>query len=151
MKVSLVFKTRLINENGLTLIELLFTLTVITFIISLSVPNLIPIFEKQEENKFITLLKQDVLLLQNYSFRNDNYHRIIFRKDHYQIVFARSEFESIIRHYPSHILLQGNTIILNFNKNGTVVTPRTITFKSKYGNKSIVFPFGKGRFYVKDS
>lgn len=137
------------SERGFTLIELLFTLTVVAFIISLSVPFLIATFEKQKEKQFFTLLKQDILLLQNSTFRTSDYNRIFFRIDHYQIIFDSNKYESIIRQYPQHTSLMGNTTILNFKKDGTVIDPRTITLRSKYGNKDLVFPFGKGRFYVK--
>lgn len=139
------------NEYGFTLIELLITLTIIAFIISLSAPFLINIFERQAEKQFITLLEQDILLLQNSSFGKYEYNRIIFRDDHYTLAFKTDREKYITRHYPKHLTLRyNNTNIINFNHKGTIVNPGTISIKSKHMNKKIVFPFGRGRFYVKE-
>lgn len=139
------------DERGFTLIEMLITLMFIGLMIVLTLPYLIAIFEKQAEKQFFTSLEQDVLLLQNSTFRTFDYNRVIFRKDHYRLALPTDRNESINRQYPKHITLSSDhSLIVEYNHRGTVIDPSTITFRVKNRYIDIVFPFGKGRFYVNE-
>lgn len=137
------------NERGFTLIELLMTLMIIAMMMLFIVPQLINLYEKQIEKQFLTVLEQDFLMLQNSSFQNYDYNRIIFREDSYSLSFAFDSSRQIRREYPKNMTINyNNTNIINFNYKGTIVNPGTLTIRSKHMNKKLVFPFGKGRFYV---
>src|SRR5699024_347343 len=129
--------------------ETLLTLTIIALFISLSAPLLMTTFEKQSEKQFLTLFEQDILYLQNESFGRNSYNRIIFREDYYTIMHDQDVERTIVRHYPEHLTISSNnTNIISFSRTGTIVNPGTISFQSKHKKNKIVFPFGKGRFYV---
>src|SRR5699024_6272268 len=133
-------------ENGFTLVELLFTLSVIAIIASLSVPLLFSSIEKHSENQFLTLFEQDVFSIQNQSFGTNEYIRLIFRQDYYVIIHGNRQDENVIRNYPDHLTVShNNSNIISFNNNGTIMNPGTISMTSKHMNKELVFPFGKGR------
>lgn len=139
------------NERAFTLIELLITLTIITFIIAISSPLLISLIEKQTEKQFLAILEQDVLLLQNSTLNKYEYNRIIFRSDHYEVVFNNRDVKNIVRYYPKNLSISyNNTSAISFNHKGIVTNPGTALVQSDHMLIELIFPFGRGRFYVQE-
>src|SRR5699024_9164033 len=98
-----------------------------------SSPILITLFEKQTEKQFLALFEQDILLLQNNTIDKYEYNRIIFRDDHYELMFNDKNIANIVRHYPIDLSLSyNNTPIISFNDTGTIINPGTLKVKSKY-------------------
>lgn len=136
------------ERNGFTLIEMLLVLTVLSILISLALPAHSSSLTKQQENQFIEVLQNDVLLIQNQaSITSKERMYIRFYDDHYLVLHGRNPSYAK-RDYPDGWSLLTSNRILEFHLNGTVLSPRTFIMHSKKERIALVFPLGKGRFYI---
>lgn len=138
------------KKNGFTLIEMLITLSILSILFLLTIPVQSDLLIKQQEEQFIELLQQDVLFIQNQSskHRRDEMY-IRFYDDYYSILSGVNE-PFVQREYPADWTLVANnqTRLLRFVQSGTVLQPRTLIMYTPTEKLYIVFPLGKGRFYI---
>jgi|SRR5690625_1524632 len=138
------------QRNGFTLIEMLFALTIISVLTLLVVPNLYKLAQKQQTNKFFDVLEADVFYVQNQAIGTSVNSRIVFSSDHYSILNNQNS-EEIKRYYPKHL---SNRIKINhriwFSNLGTIINPTTLIFEDQDTSYWVIFPLGKGRFYIEE-
>lgn len=140
------------NKNGFTLIEMLFTLAILSILILLFVPSFNKTVQNQQVNQFLHVLQSDVLYMQNLSTGNKSDIRMIFNENHYVVTNYLSNDIFIERQYPNDVTIQTRTInYVSFNDKGTIRYPGTIQIKSRHKNYRVIFPLGKGRFYIDES
>lgn len=135
------------NKNGFTLLEMLFSLSITAVIILIIPPFNHNIIENLKKEQFFTLFQSDVLYIQQMQSTTDKNYRIRFFNEYYAIYY---EDKSIIkRDFPKDWIVdtRGNNIIV-FKRFGTILSPRTIVFKTKSDIYHAIFPLGKGRFYI---
>ncbi|GAB3791362.1 competence type IV pilus minor pilin ComGD [Virgibacillus kimchii] len=135
------------RDNGFTLIELLLSLSIITILLLLVVPFSLSALQNAEEKAFFRTIESDVLFIQSMA-HEDILYSIRFADDHYKIVRG-SQGGIIRRSYPTGLEVQthsNNTI--TFNRYGSVKNPRTIYIHTRHDTYLMVFPFGKGRYYI---
>lgn len=137
------------EKNGFSLIEMLLVLSAVSLLLLLAAPLQMSTLQLQEEEQFIEIFKQDVLLVQNQASVNSKERMYIrFYDDQYRVLHGRRPTFAK-RHYPrGWSLISGNNLDLEFKENGTVRNPRTIIMYSEDERILFIFPLGKGRFHI---
>lgn len=138
------------SKNGFTLIEVLFSLTILLIILSLFSPSQIKHLHQFKEKQFLELLEYDVLYIQLRARMYENERVLIrFYEDEYRII--RGMNTNQIRPYPKGLSVTtfGRSEIY-FNSNGTFIQPRTIRIYGASNSYRLTFPLGKGRFYIEE-
>lgn len=136
------------NNYGFTLLEVIFTLTVWTIIISITVPLTMNSLNMHKESSFFDTLMSDLLHVQTMShgiYKNNN--SITFEKTRY-VINLDSKKNDIYRNYPNGWEFDGRTYNKISFQNGTIRKAGTILLQSNDTNYRIIFPFGKGRGYI---
>lgn len=135
------------NKNGFTLIEVLFVLGIVSVLLLLSAPLNISTLEKLQDEQFLQVFEFDVLSIQSKATTTNESIKIILMPDRYKILVSHGK--PIVRPYPTG-WKRGNRTIneISFNKNGALRNPGSIQFTTKNAVYVIIFPLGKGRFYI---
>lgn len=133
------------NNNGFTLIELLFVLVIVSTIALFVLPSMYRTYSKQQTKHLLQVMESDVFLIQNHTLYTLNNNRIFLDKDHY---IVQNERNHNVRTYPHDLRLINAATRIRFSTNGTVYDPTGYMFQDEHGTYKIVFPFGKGRFYI---
>lgn len=137
------------KENGFTLLEMLIVLVIWSVLILFIVPINFDTLEKQQEKEFFKTLEFDVLYAQNLSTSTTDYVRINVREDSYIIRAGNIKNEMIKRDIPEGWIIDYKRLpLISFDHNGRMKTPGNFLIKTKHSTYKIIFPFGKGRFYV---
>lgn len=143
------------NNKGFTLIEVLVVLSIklltILLIVSLTYDDL----TETKMDVFFAELKSDVDLVQSHNYQTDNFYEIIFNKNSYKLTKNTSnQFINIKkRSYPEGVTVETrNFKRVIYQKNGTFKTPGRVIFKEdNQRSHELIFPFGKGGFYIVSS
>lgn len=138
---------RMKNSKGFTLLELLFVLTIVSIVSLLILAPMFNTVTKQQSKHLLQTLESDVFLIQNHSLHSASNNRILMNKHHY---IVRYEDKNILRTYPNDLQLTSISSRIRFSTNGTILEPQTYLFKDSYEKYKIIFPFGKGRFYIEE-
>ncbi|WP_339228113.1 competence type IV pilus minor pilin ComGD [Oceanobacillus sp. FSL K6-2867] len=136
------------NNQGFTLLEVLFVLVIFSIISVIFPPFQSEIIEKQKDKQFLETLEIDVLYVQNMTYLTTGENVFIrFYQDNYKIIQGSNIITE--RVYPDgwNVDYRLNSDI-RFNGKGTFLYPRTIHITTTYSEYRIVFQFGKGRFYI---
>ena len=136
--------------NGFTLIEMLFVVMILGVLIFIAVPIVIKSIERQEIKQFFAVLEADVFFIQNQALGTRQNYRIVFDEDYY-IILGDKNGNDIKRHYPTHFTqdVKINNRV-TFSTQGTIIDPIKLLFKHRDTKYKIVFPLGKGRYYVEE-
>lgn len=140
------------RERGFTLIEVLIVLTIVIFIISFSTIRMTHISEQKNLEYFIDMFEKDIFLMQQLAISNNIIYSLQFNtKDNYYFIYDSPLNPPVLkRTFDSNINISFLTLSnpIRYQPSGNIMNPGTI--KVSYNNKSkqIIFPFGKGRFYV---
>ncbi|WP_404453415.1 competence type IV pilus minor pilin ComGD [Oceanobacillus kapialis] len=134
------------KEDGFTLIEMLVVLSMLSVMALIAFPLEFRVLKEQQEKQFLNTLASDVMNIQQRSTISTGMNRITFYEDSYLV---RSEQSEIIRDYPDGLTIDTRTNrTINFNHNGNIKNPRTLFISGPIQHYRMVFPFGKGRFYL---
>lgn len=136
------------SKNGFTLIEMLFVLGIISVLLLLSAPISISTLEKLQGEQFLKVFEFDVLSIQSMATTTNESIIIKLKPNKYEVLGTHGK-KYLEHHYPTGWELGSRTTnLISFNKNGTLRSPGSIQFTTKYAVYDIIFPLGKGRFYV---
>lgn len=137
------------NNQGFSLLEVIFMLTVLSIIISLSAPLIFSTLDKQTEKQFFDVLFSDLLLIQTASHGiNDTNASIVFNESSYSVRILEETDRVMTRSYPSGWKTDERAFKRISFKNGTIRQAGTIFLQNEENGYRIVFPLGKGRGYV---
>lgn len=137
------------KESGFTLVEMLLVLAIWSILILFIIPIDLNMLEAQQEEKFIETLAFDVLYIQSLSTTLEDHIRIQFFRDNYTVRVGTFENEMIKRQLPKGWSISYRVLpFITFDKNGRVKKPGNILIHTNSTTYRIIFPFGKGRFYV---
>ncbi|MGP4065095.1 competence type IV pilus minor pilin ComGD [Oceanobacillus sp. M65] len=135
------------REDGFTLIEMLMVLGIISTLVLLAFPLQFNVLKEQEEKQFLKTLASDVSYIQQRSTLTSGMNRITFNENSYRITVDGRP--SMNRAYPEGLTIDTRTDRnITFNYNGNIKNPRTLYLVSSLNSYRMVFPFGKGRFYL---
>lgn len=136
------------NDEGFTLLEVIFALTIWTILITITVPIVMTNLDEQREKEFLKTLMSDILHVQTISHGTYNKDAsIIFNETQY-VIKHRSNIRNISRDYPMGFESEERTFNEVSFSNGTIRKAGTVLLRSKDTNYRIIFPFGKGRGYI---
>lgn len=140
--------TKLKNETGFTLLELLFVLMIVMLLVWVAFPALHKQYVKHEIDHFFRVFDSDILFIQNQTLEGRDLW-IHLKRDHY-IVKERNKNSIHTRHYPKHLGPQSFARHqIEYSNTGSVKNPYTYNFYDVNNKRyKVVFPFGKGRHYI---
>ncbi|WP_190279503.1 competence type IV pilus minor pilin ComGD [Ornithinibacillus gellani] len=143
--------TRMTNEKGFTLIEMLLVLVIWSIIVLLGAPLVSSIIEQQEEKHFFNQLESDILYVQNMTIGTGEYMRMHMHETKYDII-DRESGKRITRQLPDGWKIQVRVSpVISFSSFGVIKNPGSFTITTKNKKYSVVFRFGKGREYIEES
>lgn len=144
----------MINQKGFTLIEVLVVLSIKLLIIFLIVPLAYENLTKTKMDVFFAELKSDIDLVQSHNYQKNNFYELSFTKGSYKLTKNLSNDIILIKEksYPEDVTIESRIFkSVIYQNNGTFKTPGHIIFKEGKGKKkshTLIFPFGKGGFYI---
>ena len=140
----------MMRRNGFTLIEMLLTLSILSILFLLTIPLQSDLLTKQQEEQFIEVLQQDVLLIQNQSSKHRRDEMYIRFFDDYYSILSGVNKPFAYREYPADwtLVTTNQSRLIRFVQTGTILQPRTLVMYTPSHKLYIVFPLGKGRFYI---
>lgn len=139
------------TERGFTLIETLFALSILSLLLLLIPKHQMEYMEKLENQQFFETLEMDVLYLQNTMGTQEIVIPYIlkFSPDSYSILINNNTH--IKREFPPSVALTNPYLKeITFSMGGVIKNPQAILMDVGGEPYRIVFPFGKGRFYVEN-
>lgn len=147
-------KNSLYQEEGMTLIETLLVLSVVSLFLLLPTVHFNHLAKKSETALFFESFQSSITLVQNYAVLNDVWTVVRFRPSRGDIYFrVGGEADHPIEHVltlPEHVRILNTTVEFRFSKNsGNIGQFETITFETPEGIVDYVFQLGSGRFVVK--
>lgn len=134
------------NQRGFTMMEMLVVLAITSLLTIFLLPKLSETVRSQEQRHFFTLFESDNLFLQNQMLYRPTYGRINLYRSSYVINLGNNDL--IYRTLPEPLHLTNPNYQISYASSGTIRQP--YTYRYKYNNHvyRVVYPFGKGRFYV---
>lgn len=137
----------IIKNNGFTLIELLMALSIVSVMLLLVVPISLSLLERQQEQQFFQTLEFDILYVQSMA-HYETMTTLVFAEDHYRIT-GGNQGGTIRRSYPKGVTIDYRTDRdITFEYHGSIRNPRTILIHTNNESYRMIFPFGKGRYYI---
>ncbi|KON87066.1 competence protein ComG [Sporosarcina globispora] len=140
------------NQQGFTLIESLFVLSIFLIIATITAVLLKPQFLYLEKIMFFSQLKSDLLYAQNYAIthQTDVAIQIVPGEHRYTVKEKLAADPIISREYPGIIEIKQGTMPLYFQYGPGGITNKFGSFYVKADNEQyrITFLIGRGRFYV---
>ena len=141
------------SNKAFTLIEVLVVLGIKLLIILLIIPLGYSNLTKTKMDVFFDELKSDVDLVQSQNFRANDFYELTFNKNSYKIIKNSTNQLIKERSYPDNVTVETRVFkSIVFQKNGTFKTPGRVIFnEGKKRKYELIFPFGKGGFYIVSS
>lgn len=138
------------KNDGYTLVELLIVLAIVSMVTLLGLRVSTASLHKQYENHFFTTLTQDVRYAQNMSMNDKTADvRIHFNPTSYRVVSGQQGFTSFTRDLPAGWRIRtSNFTIVSFTPSGSLKYSGTVYIESPHKQFKVVFPLGKGSYYV---
>src|SRR5690625_3068594 len=137
--------------NGFTLIEMLFSIIILGLLSFIVVPSIFKSIERQEIKQFFNVLESDIFYIQNQAIGTRKYFRITFDENYYIVVDDSKNNNEIKRYYPKHFTQKIKIKnIITFTNDGTVSRSAKVLFTHRDTTYKLVFPLGKGRYYVEE-
>lgn len=141
------------SNQAFTLIEVLIVLSIKLLIILLIIPIGYSQVKKTEVNVFFDELKSDVEHVQSKNYKTNDFYELTFNKTSYKIIKNSTNQLIKNRDYPTDLTVETRVFkSIVFQKNGTFKTPgRVIFIEGEKIRHELIFPFGKGGFYIVSS
>ncbi|MFC0522629.1 competence type IV pilus minor pilin ComGD [Pontibacillus salicampi] len=143
------------KSSGFTFLEMLIVLAIMGVLLTISIPMTNRLQTSYKERMFLEQFKADVLLTQQQSMTTGDHYRIIlYEQERYYRLYSENNHQLIQEnHLPEDWILQSYTIDrkIQFDSNGRIRSPGTLFLRTPQSTYRIIFPLGKGRYYVKES
>lgn len=138
------------EKNGFTLIEILFVLTITSILTLIGGKLSFITLHKQYEQHFLNTLTDDIRYIQNLSISDiQTDARIYFEPTQYKVTSSQISSPDYTRTLPKGWEIKRRTFrTITFNSNGTLRNAGTIYIQTPYAEFKVVFPPGKGSYYV---
>lgn len=138
------------EEGGFTFLETILSLFIITLLFTITAPFIYKQLTQYQKDHFMTLFSSDVQFIQNLSMGNNESARMYLQKDHYVVYQTHGSAKMSRRPYPERFKISTSNLQIRYNFSGNLLDPKSIYMTFEDENFQIVFPFGKGRFYVRE-
>ncbi|PYZ98608.1 hypothetical protein CR205_08510 [Alteribacter lacisalsi] len=141
------------DEKGYTLIEMLIVLSLLSVLLLIAIPKLIPP-EVLESEQFLTTLKSDLYNSQIRALATQTPVQIIFDNINHKYIIRQDLTVIAENHFPAHLRFEARSLgthDLRFMSNGNIQRSGSFVFSyERGGGYRVVFPFIRGRFYVEE-
>lgn len=142
------------EDAGVTFIESVMVLSVISFIIGLPVLQLTHVRKQSETQLFFDSLSSSITLIQNYAVLNNEWTAMEYRPSRGTIYFkVLGDSSHPVNHVltvPDHMTILSTANEVRFlSKSGTISNPHTLAFQTVNGKVECVFQIGSGRFDIR--
>lgn len=142
------------RDEGMTLIETLLVLAVLSLMISIPTVQFSRLKERSETALFFETFQSSVTLMQNYAILNDKWTVIEFRRPLKDISFrVAGERGHPIEHklsLPDHISLLNDLTEFRFSRGtGHISGHEVIRFRTPEGIVEFAFQLGSGRYEIR--
>ncbi len=141
------------SNKAFTLVEVLVVLAIKLIIILLIIPLGYSNLTKTKMDVFFDELKSDVDLVQSQNFRTNDFYELTFNPNSYKLIKNSTNELIKERSYPENVTVETRVFqSIIYQKNGTFKTPGRVIFnEGKKRKHELIFPFGKGGFYIVSS
>lgn len=145
------------NQKGFTLVETLLALIITGILYSISMPSLVKLYDFIKLNQFISVLQSDLHYIREYNMlpiKGDKLTLQIYHKHNYYVILDNSSTVKERRDFPYQVTIpstSSSTTDITFNNLGHVSSGKTLTIKSHYFKKNVVFSIGTGGIDIRDS
>lgn len=137
------------QKNGFTFIELLLVLSILSMLTFIVMHISFASLHKQYENYFFQTLTEDIRYIQNIALSDRKAHAsILFNSSSYEIVIRQDARPSYVRKLPEGWEIKTNLRSIAFTESGNISQAGTISINSPHNQFKVVFPLGKGSYYV---
>lgn len=142
------------QEEGITIIESLLVLSLVSVFISLPVIQFSRLSQKAETEVFIEAFNSSLTLAQNYAVLNDEWTAVDLKPAHGEITFRvvgkrNHPIEHTLK-LPEHIqLLNSGTEFRFSRKSGNMGSYGPVRFRTPEGVVEFAFQMGSGRFEIR--
>ncbi|MCC5889655.1 MAG: hypothetical protein JJU01_03730 [Alkalibacterium sp.] len=142
------------DEAGVTFIESIMVLSIVSFIIGLPAVQLNHIRKQSETQLFFDSLSASITLIQNYAVLNNEWTSMEYRPSrgtiHFRVVGNSSHPINHVLTVPEHMkILSTANEIRYVRRSGTISNPHTLAFQTINGKVECVFQIGSGRFDIR--
>lgn len=144
------------NENGFTLIEMSFVLSVAFILTTIIMSVGFKWAQGESERDAIDLLIADIYSLQSYAMAHSQHTKLSFQTidgETYYISAAPQKEELAKRALPKGMRLSGTSSlkVVEFNPNGNITHSGVLTIVSETKRFALTFQFQRGRLIVNES
>jgi competence protein ComGD len=139
------------NENGFTLLESLFVLSIFLLLTSLSLLFLSPNHTSLEKQLFFSQLKADLFLAQQYAITNQEVVLVNFDPENHFYYVKKTNGKTLIKkEFSEKITVSEGSLKLNFrfSSSGNISSFGSIYIYIEKERYRMTFLIGEGRFYV---
>ncbi|EXJ22776.1 hypothetical protein ADIAL_1798 [Alkalibacterium sp. AK22] len=142
------------QEDGMTMIESLLVLSLVSVIISMPVAHFKRLSKRTETELFIEAMSASLTLVQNYAVLNDEWTVVEFKPSHKEVSFrVVGRRGHPIEHtlvLPDHLQMLNNGMEFRFSrKSGNIGTYGPVRFRTPEGMIEFAFQMGSGRFEIR--
>lgn len=135
------------KQDGFTLVELLVVLMITLSLAFFILPKLSDTLRSQEQRNFFQLFASDNLLVQSYNLYSDHQGKILLYPKRYYVDLEEYGYH---RSLPEPLSLDNPSYRIVYSTTGSVLQPYTYRYRAEGKLYRVIFPFGKGRFYVEE-
>lgn len=142
------------EDAGVTLIESLLVLSIISMFIALPIYQLDQVRKQSETQLFFESLSSSITLIHNYSVLNGEWTAMEYRPSrgtlHFKVLSSTNHPVDHVLRVPDHMRILGTVNEVRFSgRSGTITNPHTVTFQTINGKVDCVFQIGSGRFDIR--
>lgn len=142
------------DDTGVTFIESLLVLTVVSFILAMPVVQLNQVRKQSETQLFFDALSSSITLIQNYAVLNNEWTVMDYRPSrgtiNFRVVGNTSHPVNHVLTVPDHMKILSTADEIRFvRESGTISNPHTLAFQTINGKVECVFQLGSGRFEIR--
>ncbi|WP_132370415.1 competence type IV pilus minor pilin ComGD [Melghiribacillus thermohalophilus] len=142
-----------LRTGGFAMLETLLVISLLSIVVTLSLPFHQSLYQKWIADEFFRTFASDILLMQKLSTTSQIPYKLMIDPDSHSYEIRKGGYgEEIIIHrrYNENIKIDLTTFRLpfSFHHTGTPLSPGSFYVQVKHDVFKVIFPFGKGRFYV---
>lgn len=137
------------QESAFSLIEVLVVLAIKVIMLTLIAPVIYSQITDSKLDYFFEELRSDINLVQSENYLTDDFYELTFYQESYKLV--KNSTQQLIKEnkYPDNVTIETRVFSsIVYQHNGTFKTPGRVIFYQGKKKYELIFPFGKGGFYL---
>lgn len=137
------------EASAFSLIEVLVVLAIKVIMLILIAPMIYSQLTDSKLEGFFEELRGDINLVQSENYLTDDFYELTFYEESYKLVKNSTQQLIKERRYPANVTVETRVFSsIVYQHNGTFKTPGRVVFYQGKKKYELIFPFGKGGFYI---